>query len=153
MRFRVTAGPRDSMPVPARLSRIETLDPSRAVRTRTFSLRNWDHQGSPTWKINGREYDPRRTDATVRLGDMELWQLVSDFHHPIHVHLAHFQVVRRNNEKPHEFDHGWKDTIDLQPNEIATIAMRFDDYRGRFIFHCHNLEHEDMAMMGNFVVT
>jgi spore coat protein A len=54
---------------------------------------------------------------------------------------------------PRQFDHGWKDTIDLLPNQVATIVTRFDDYRGRFVFHCHNLEHEDMDMMANLVVS
>jgi spore coat protein A len=44
-------------------------------------------------------------------------------------------------------------TIDLHPAEQAAILVRFADYRGRFVFHCHNLEHEDMAMMGNIEVT
>jgi spore coat protein A len=152
MRFRIGSGSKDSMPVPARLSGIETLAPERAATTRTLSLGNADHNGTPTWQINGRAFDPARADAAPRLGDVEVWRLVSDFHHPVHLHLAHFQVVSRNDEKPNRYDAGWKDTIDLLPNQIATIVMRFSDYRGRFVFHCHNLEHEDMAMMGNFVV-
>jgi spore coat protein A len=54
---------------------------------------------------------------------------------------------------PGEYDRGWKDVIDLRPAEEATIIARFDDHPGRFVFHCHNLEHEDMAMMGNFRVS
>ncbi|WP_425561981.1 multicopper oxidase domain-containing protein [Leifsonella bigeumensis] len=48
------------------------------------------------------------------------------------------------------FDAGWKDTIDLRPAEEVAIAIRFDGYAGKYVFHCHNLEHEDMAMMANF---
>jgi spore coat protein A len=47
-------------------------------------------------------------------------------------------------------DAGWKDTIDLRPSEEAAIAVKFDGYAGKYVFHCHNLEHEDMAMMADF---
>jgi spore coat protein A len=46
---------------------------------------------------------------------------------------------------------GWKDTVDLAPGEEARVVARFDGYRGKYVFHCHNLEHEDM-MMANFEV-
>ena len=53
---------------------------------------------------------------------------------------------------PGEYDHGWKDTVDLRPAEEAAIQVRFTDYPGRYLLHCHNLEHEDMAMMAAFTV-
>ena len=152
MRFRVGSGPRESMPVPAKLSDVEALDPAKATVTRTFTMRDWTKQGHRMWRVNGESFDPARASATPKLGDLEVWRLVSDFHHPVHLHLAHFQVVSRDGREPGPFDHGWKDTIDLLPNQVATIAVRFSDYRGRFVFHCHNLEHEDMEMMANFVV-
>ncbi|MGH3437055.1 MAG: multicopper oxidase domain-containing protein [Sciscionella sp.] len=64
-----------------------------------------------------------------------------------------FQVLSRGLSGPGPYDHGDKDVIDLRPAEEAAVIARFDDYRGRFVFHCHNLEHEDMAMMGNFVTS
>jgi FtsP/CotA-like multicopper oxidase with cupredoxin domain len=54
---------------------------------------------------------------------------------------------------PGDYDHGPKDTIDLRPAEQAEIIVRFDDYAGRYVLHCHNLEHEDMAMMATFTTT
>jgi spore coat protein A len=83
-------------------------------------------------------------------GGVEVWRLISDFHHPIHLHLVHCQVLSRGLSGPGEYDGGWKDTLDLHPAEEVAIIARFDDYAGRFVFHCHNLEHEDMAMMANF---
>ena len=68
----------------------------------------------------------------------------------VHIHLSPFQVLSRGLGGPGAFDAGWKDTIDLRPSEEAIIAIRFDDYAGKYVFHCHNLEHEDMAMMANF---
>ena len=46
-----------------------------------------------------------------------------------------------------KYDRGWKDTVDLLPGEVVEVAVRFTDHAGRFVMHCHNLEHEDMAMM------
>jgi spore coat protein A, manganese oxidase len=76
--------------------------------------------------------------------------LVADFHHPVHIHLNPFQVLSRGINGPGQFDAGWKDTVDLRPSEEVAIAIRFDGYPGKYVFHCHNLEHEDMAMMANF---
>ena len=55
-------------------------------------------------------------------------------------------------DEPPPTDAGWKDTIDLRPFEVARVIARFDGYRGKYVLHCHNLEHEDMMMMANFEV-
>jgi spore coat protein A len=78
---------------------------------------------------------------------VEVWRFVTDVHHPVHVHLDPFQVLRRGAGGPGDYDQGWKDTVDLRPAEVVEVAVRFSDHAGRFVFHCHNLEHEDMAMM------
>ncbi|MGW4498260.1 multicopper oxidase family protein [Micromonospora sp. NPDC004336] len=91
--------------------------------------------------------------ARPRLGTTEVWRLISDFHHPVHVHLDPFQVISRNNRAPGPYDAGWKDTVDVRPSEAVEIAVRFTDHAGAFMLHCHNLEHEDMAMMADFVTT
>jgi FtsP/CotA-like multicopper oxidase with cupredoxin domain len=63
------------------------------------------------------------------------------------------ELIRPNEKKAKKSgDRKWKDTIDLGPAQTLKIIMRFDGYKGRYVFHCHNLEHEDMAMMGNFEV-
>ena len=105
------------------------------------------------WMVNGEAFDPGRDLANPRLGDVEIWQLMTDLHHPVHLHLTPFQVLRRGFDPPGPGDLGWKDTIDLLPGQTAEIIMRFDGYPGRYVFHCHNLEHEDMAMMANFSVS
>ena len=104
------------------------------------------HRG---WTINGREFDPTRADASAALGQVERWSFVSDVHHPVHVHLDPFQVVRRGGGSPGASDAGWKDTVDVRPGEVVEVLVRFEDYAGRFVMHCHNLEHEDMMMMAN----
>ncbi|MEU6333534.1 multicopper oxidase family protein [Streptomyces cellulosae] len=148
MCFDVGSGsPRDDTRVPRTLSDVPRLDPGRAAVVRDFHFRG----SRAGWTINGREYEPGHALARPRLGQVEVWRFTTNFHHPVHVHLNHFQVVSRNNRGIGAFDHGWKDTVDLRPAEAVEVVTRFTDYTGTFMLHCHNLEHEDMAMMGDFV--
>jgi FtsP/CotA-like multicopper oxidase with cupredoxin domain len=147
MRFRVVRTARDDSAVPAALSGIEPLVPAAGATVRQFDFTRGsvgDHAG---WAINGQSFDPDRSIADIPLGETEIWRFVTDVHHPVHVHLDAFQVLRRGGRGPGAFDGGWKDTVDLLPAEVVEVAVRFTDHRGRFVFHCHNLEHEDMAMM------
>ena len=92
--------------------------------------------------------------------------------HPFHVHLVQFRVLRRrtfkntlgwltNPSQPivHDSDltideneGGWKDTVRVNPGEMVSIAARFEGFTGRYMYHCHILEHEDHEMMRAFVV-
>ncbi|MEO8069820.1 MAG: multicopper oxidase family protein, partial [Acidobacteriota bacterium] len=148
MRFDVTRKERDDTHVPEQLTRIDVPDARDAV-TRTFDFSY--HRQSHTWAVNGQPYDPSRMDARPALGATEIWRLRSDFSHPLHMHLVHFQVLGHSG-RPRAVDAGWKDTIALTAGETANILVPFLGYRGRYVFHCHNLEHEDMAMMANFEV-
>jgi spore coat protein A, manganese oxidase len=150
MRFDVSpspVAPPDPASVPDRLSDAPVL--SEPTVTRDFSFHNGGDSG---WVINGRPYDPAHPMAVVRLGRPERWRLVSDLSHPVHLHLQHFRVLGRDLRGPGPYDVGWKDTVDLRPAQGVEILVRFTDYRGRYSFHCHNLEHEDMAMMADFIV-
>jgi FtsP/CotA-like multicopper oxidase with cupredoxin domain len=147
MRFDVGAVRRATVRIPEKLSTVETLDPRRAATTRTFVFRR---NVDGTWTINNREYQPGRSLARPRLGTTEIWRFVTDFHHPVHVHLDPFQVLGRNGLGTGPYDAGWKDTVDVRPAAAVEIVTRFSDYPGRFMLHCHNLEHEDMAMMADF---
>ena len=151
LEFRVGAPAPDGTAVPARLSEVPPAEVP--VTTRTFRLRHDPVRGMTGWTIDGKPFDPALSVARPRLGQPELWRLGSDFHHPVHLHLAPFRVLSRGTGGPGAYDHGWKDTIDLRPAEQAALLVRFDDYAGRFLLHCHNLEHEDMAMMAAFTTT
>ncbi|HEX6232734.1 MAG TPA: multicopper oxidase domain-containing protein [Jiangellaceae bacterium] len=61
-------------------------------------------------------------------------------------------LSRRNGKAPAPMDAGWKDTVDLHPYEVVEVLVKFSGFAGRYVMHCHNLEHEDMAMMANFDV-
>jgi FtsP/CotA-like multicopper oxidase with cupredoxin domain len=153
MAFRVARRAADDSRVPRVLSDdLPTWRRSEAVRTRDFAFRTGRMNGGHGWLIDGLPFDPARSDVTVPFGDIEVWRLVADVHHPIHLHLVGFRVLSRSGGAPLPQDAGLKDTVALRPGESAEIITRFDGYRGRFLFHCHNAEHEDMGMMANLEV-
>ncbi|HXV92001.1 MAG TPA: multicopper oxidase domain-containing protein [Pseudonocardia sp.] len=147
MRFRVVRTAADDSSVPDRLAEVEPLVPPAGATRRTFDFTRGAVGGHPGWTINGQSFDPEASLADVPLDTVEIWRFVTDVHHPVHVHLDPFQVLRRGGRGPGPYDAGWKDTVDLRPGEVVEVAVRFTVHRGRFVFHCHNLEHEDMAMM------
>ncbi|APU14234.1 MULTISPECIES: multicopper oxidase family protein [Actinoalloteichus] len=152
MRFDVVREESDESEIPERLSEIERLTREEAVAERDFDFRLTTINGHQTWTINGEPFDPMSNMATPALDTVELWRFTSDFHHPVHIHLAHFQVLTRNGAEPEPAEQGWKDTVDIRPYEVLEVLVRFSGFRGRYLVHCHNLEHEDMAMMVNFEV-
>jgi spore coat protein A len=149
MRFEVTRSEADPSQVPQHLAELSFDRPEDAVRTRIFDF-SYSRAGHG-WTINGNSYDPTRMDARPKLNTSEIWRMRSDFSHPLHLHLVHFRVLGHSG-RPGKYDAGWKDTIDLGPGQTANLLVRFEGYRGRYVFHCHNLEHEDMSMMGNIEV-
>ena len=106
--------------------------------------------------INGQTFDMERVDATIRRGETEIWSFVNSgvLPHPIHVHAGQFRVLSRTGGRDRimPWETGLKDTVLTHPGETVDIAVRFDRHPGLFLFHCHNLEHEDMGMMANFRV-
>jgi spore coat protein A, manganese oxidase len=164
LQFVVARRVRDDATVPAALSQLELLDADAAAITRKFLFTRGSVQSAQRpsgdgddgshrlWTINGRVFDPMRMDAVVRPGQVERWRFGTDLHHPVHVHLAPFQVASRGGQGPGPMDAGWKDTVDVRPAEHVDVLVRFPDLPGRYVMHCHNLEHEDMMMMSAFEV-
>lgn len=72
----------------------------------------------------------------------------------MHIHAVQFQVLSRTGGRNQVFpwEKGWKDTVMVMPKERVSVIMRFPEYRGKFVFHCHNLEHEDDGMMLNYTI-
>ncbi|MGH2754070.1 MAG: multicopper oxidase domain-containing protein [Actinomycetota bacterium] len=149
MRFDVEREEEDPSSLPPMLRPIDRLV---GVTERVFEL-SLD-QVTRTWVINGKPFSHRRIDAEPRLGDTEIWTFrnLSQKTHPMHVHLVMFQVLTRNNLPPAGNELGWKDTVRVGPAETVRVAMRFTDFAGRYVFHCHNLAHEDHSMMGQMRV-
>jgi bilirubin oxidase len=135
-----TESPTIAPAIPATLRRIEALDPRKSKATRVLVL----SQGL----INGRVMDMNRVDVSGRLGDTEIWELenVVGMDHPFHLHGFQFQVLDRNGVP--EKQRRWKDTVNVPKHESVRIIVRYDDNPGRWMFHCHILDHEDHGMMG-----
>jgi spore coat protein A, manganese oxidase len=149
MRFDVVRSQRDDSTIPDRLaSDAEPLDPTQAEVTRRVVFTRFRKR----FRINGKEFDPNHIEFRPRLNSTEIWEVFADIPHPFHLHLADFQVLSRNNQKPDPSDVGWKDTVRVGPREMVRAIARFTPYRGKYIYHCHMLEHEDMGMMDNFEV-
>lgn len=153
MRFDVVRPGTEDSTIPDRLADVEPLSTDMAAVRRSFDFRlSGPGRHGSNWTINGEIFSPDTVLARPQLGTVELWTLTSDFHHPVHTHLGHFQVYRRNGRPPRPTDTGWKDTVDVRPYEVVEVLVKFTGYRGRYVMHCHNLEHEDMAMMANIDV-
>jgi FtsP/CotA-like multicopper oxidase with cupredoxin domain len=119
-----------------------------------------------TWTINGRTFrmDQVDNDEKVRLNSLEIWEFINEgggmemmggmiMPHPLHLHGKQFQILERRGVVHDGYvDEGWKDTVLLMPGERIKILVRFGDYPGLFLYHCHNLEHEDMGMMRNYLI-
>lgn len=150
MRFRIARRAPDDVRIPERLADVPEPEKPDGAVVRRWHFRQARVHGRKGWGINGKPFDPAVPQAQVPLGSTEIWEFFTDAHHPVHVHLSPFQVLRRGNRGPGPMDHGWKDTVDVRPYEAVRVRVRFERYAGRFLIHCHNLEHEDMAMMAGF---
>jgi len=137
--------------VGTRLRPHSAIEPNEIVRTRIFVF---ERRGGH-WVVNGEIFDPLRDDADPRIDTAERWILRNKgggWAHPIHIHLEAHQIqrlARRALDRQEQFK---KDTVQLEPNDEAEVFMKFRTFNGRYVFHCHNVEHEDMAMMGVFNV-
>ncbi|MEX2177375.1 MAG: multicopper oxidase family protein [Gemmatimonadaceae bacterium] len=135
-----TDAPLAPVTIPAALRPIRPLDTARvsARRVVTFS------QGM----INNRHFDFSRADFTTKLGATEIWKVenIVGMDHPFHMHGFQFQVIERNG-KPEPFL-SWKDAVNVRRQETVRFVVRFDDFPGKWMFHCHILNHEDQGMMG-----
>ena len=155
MRFDITRDETDSSTIPAELSTITPISTTGAVN-RTFTFQR-ARQGGP-FTINNLAYDPNRIDASPTLGDTEIWTLTNEMNmdHPIHIHDIMCQVLEIEGAAPSATHYpeliGWKDTFNLPPLATAKVIGQFTDFTGIYMMHCHNLEHEDYAMMMNFEV-
>jgi FtsP/CotA-like multicopper oxidase with cupredoxin domain len=150
MQFRVRgdAGPR--FKVPDTLARIQHYRvPTKVAKTWRFGLNDHHH-----WTINGKRFNPKRVDAKVRLGSVQRWKLVNTtkFTHYIHLHEELWRTLKRDGHKPPLWERGYEDTWKLDPGETVEVAARFTDFTGKFMIHCHMLDHEDDGMMATFEV-
>jgi FtsP/CotA-like multicopper oxidase with cupredoxin domain len=127
--------------------------------------RSFEFERQPTddvpWVIEtdggkGFGMDPRRIAAAPakNSGGLEVWRLVNSgtWSHPVHIHFEEGIILRRDGEEPPEWEQ-WarKDVYRLGPQpdsgDVVEIALRFREFAGTYMEHCHNTQHEDHAML------
>jgi FtsP/CotA-like multicopper oxidase with cupredoxin domain len=119
---------------------------AQPVVTRHFA---WDRLNG-MWSVNGRFVDPTETRFTITQNTVEHWvmtNLSGDWQHPLHIHLEEHQILSRNGAPPPNFEVSRKDVMRLHQNEQVKLFFRFRDWTGRYPLHCHNVVHEDHAMI------
>jgi len=174
MQFRVGGGARGrAAPLPATLRPVSRIAESEAVRTRTLTLDEYmdPRTHAKLMLLNATRWSDPVTEKPS-LGTVEIWSLMnlSEDTHPIHLHLVRFQVLDSQlfdvdeymtsktlklvgkplQPEPNEV--GWKDTVRALAGRITRIIVRFEGYAGRYVWHCHVLEHAANEMMRPFEV-
>jgi len=158
--------------LPKRLTSIKPLQIKHAnnaddPRTISLSMRHMSAM------LNGRSYKMNdiRPDETIPINSLQLIEIDNGYRrrhgmmtmaHPMHIHGEQFQIIKRqvasSSQTDYEsvssgfVDNGWHDTTLVMPGEKVTILKPFNDFKGIFMYHCHNLEHEDMGMMRDFLI-
>jgi spore coat protein A, manganese oxidase len=170
MQFRVAQNRvPDPSALPQTLRPFPKMTEASAIRTRRLSLEEVDNlRGEPIIHLlDGKRWQDPVSEKPV-LGTTEIWEFLNltEDAHPIHLHLVRFQILDRRalevgpyiyqNRKivyssdavpPDANEAGWKDTIRATPRASTRIIVKFEDYAGRYVWHCHILEHEDNEMM------
>ncbi len=137
---------------------VMALDPAAAVRERRFRVQR--NNATNIWTLGELSWFDivdsgyQRVMADPGLGDTEIWELTGGdgWFHPVHIHLVDFKVLTRNGAPAFDYEQGPKDTVYIGENESVRVLMNFGPHTGRYMVHCHNLTHEDHAMMTQFSV-
>ncbi|KJK58405.1 bilirubin oxidase [Saccharothrix sp. ST-888] len=157
LRFDVNRTARDSGRVPDRLRPLPGLPPATVNREVKLSF---DLTGQPIGLIDGRPFDADRVDQRIRRGATEIWTITNGdvatkygpIQHSFHLHMTQFRVLDRDGRPPLPGDAGLKDTIPLPPGTSVRVQATFADYLGRYVYHCHMLEHSSAGMMGQMEI-
>lgn len=131
---------------------------SSAVATRTVTISDSAiGPGGPTFIINHKLFAMDEIDYHVPLDNTEIWEIksTSGFGHPFHIHDVEFHILDINGTPPPAYQDGWKDVVFVPRNTTVRFIAKFNDYSDSlkpYMFHCHIATHEDIGMMGQFVV-
>src|SRR6202167_2509092 len=174
MQFRVSTGKvTDTSSLPSALRPVPMIPESQAVQTRLLTLDEYvNKSGNPVMlMLNASHWSHPVTEKPV-LGSTEIWTLINPTNdsHPIHLHLVRFQILDRQPYEPWLFqtkrqlhflgppeppdanEAGWKDTVRAHSKMVTRIIVPFEGFTGRYVWHCHILEHEDNEMMRPYEV-
>ncbi len=168
MQFRVSSAKvTDTSSLPSALRPVPRIPESQATQTRLLTLDEYVKSGNPVMLLlNASHWSLPVTEKPV-LGSTEIWSLINPTNdsHPIHLHLVRFQILDRQSYEPWLFqtkrqlhfmgppqppdpnEAGWKDTVRADSRMVTRIIVPFTGFTGRYVWHCHILEHEDNEMM------
>jgi spore coat protein A len=159
--------------IPSALPAIPRTPESTAITTRTITLNEYqDRVGNPMIMLINRKHWHEPTTEFPKLNTTEIWEFVNQTEdtHPMHLHLVRFQILDRRTfdtfdylinkhlhfrapaEPPAPNEMGWKDTVQCPAGMITRVIVRFEGYTGKYLYHCHILEHEANDMMRPFEV-
>jgi len=157
LRFDVVSDPPypDNSQVPDVLTTYPSFDlPSEVAATRVWEFAA---VGAPAvFKVNQLVFCPTRADATVKLGTAETWILhnktgTAAWTHPVHIHFEEGRILKRNNDDPAPLESGRRDVYTLHAGgEKILLFMRFRNFSGKYMIHCHNMIHEDNFMIARW---
>ena len=174
MQFRVSLSKvEDTSSLPSALRAVPKIPESQAVQSRLLTLDEYVNKaGNPVMQLlNATHWRDPVTEKPV-LGSTEIWNLINPTNdtHPIHLHLVRFQILDRRPYEPWLFqtkrelhfvgppeapapnEDGWKDTVQAHSRMVTRIIVPFEGFAGRYVWHCHILEHEDNEMMRPYEV-
>jgi spore coat protein A, manganese oxidase len=175
MQFRVAPGKSaDPSTVPPALRPVPRIPESASAITRELTIADYQNRlgRSNVMLLNGAHWNMPVTEKPV-LNSTEIWSFINltDDSHPIHLHLVRFQILDR---RPFDLgvyqltkkiiftgpalelaagEMGWKDTVRVDPMTVTRIIVKFEGFAGKYVWHCHMLEHEDNEMMRPYIVT
>ena len=174
MQFRVSSAKvTETSSLPTALRPVPKIPESQAVQTRLLTLDEYVNKAgnSAMLLLNASHWNMPITEKPA-LGSTEIWSLINPTGdtHPIHLHLVRFQILDRQTYEPWMFqtkrqlhflgppqppaanEAGWKDTVQAYSHMVTRIIVPFEGYAGRYVWHCHILEHEDNEMMRPYEV-
>ncbi len=169
MQFRVRAAKvTDSSSLPAKLRPVPKIEESAAAKTRLLTLNEYETSKgeSVLLLLNASRWHDPITESPAH-NSTEIWSFINptDDTHPIHLHAVRFQILDRQSYEPfayqlkkefhflgprmppEPFEAGWKDTAGAHSKMVTRIIVPFNADPGRYVWHCHILEHEDNEMM------
>jgi blue copper oxidase len=165
LKFLVTKKSNQSFTIPTLLSTITPINTSPSLKVRTWVLGGgMSGMGSMPGMtmnmphtINDKTYVSSEILASVKAGDTEIWEIDNSMNteiHPFHIHGVQFQVLSRTGGRGQLIasEKGWKDTVLLMAYEKVRVIITFPQNKGKYVIHCHNLEHEDSGMMVNYEI-
>ncbi len=168
MQFRVSSEKAVAPATIAALRPVPRIPEAAAIVTRQLTIADYQNRlgMSSVMLLNGAHWNMPVTEKPV-LGSTEIWSFVNltDDSHPIHLHMVRFQMLDRRPFDLTVFqltgkvvytaaaiplkanEMGWKDTVRVDPMNVTRIIVTFEGFAGRYVWHCHMLEHEDNEMM------